>query len=67
MLLYRTVNMIVEDFAIGAGGLGLIPEPVKFDSVAIGSPPLSRFCVGQALNRVDVPATISYFGIIQRV
>ena len=29
--------------------LGLIPGLVKSDTVANGSPPLRRFCVGQAL------------------
>ena len=47
----------VVNVADDAGGLGSIPESVKSDTVAKGSPPLLRFCVAQALYHGDRPAT----------
>ena len=51
---YRPNFVAAKDIPIGAGGL--IPGPVKLDTVSstVGQwPPLRRFCVAQALSRGD--------------
>ena len=46
-----SVGVVVTDIA---GGLGSIPGRFKSDIFANSSSPLRRFCVAQALNRVNV-------------
>ena len=46
-LTHRPVSAMVVDFAIGAGGLGLIPGPVKSDTVS----PALRCFFGAVLPR----------------
>ena len=54
------IGVMVKDIAVRAVGLGSITGPVKFDSVAIGLPPVRRFIVDQSLSRREGPRHSQY-------
>ena len=74
---YRLVGVLVKDIAVNAKGLvlGVIPELVKSESVAYGSPSLRCFCAAQTPNRGDgsrhrlrlgVLASLPHRGLLRR-